>query len=259
MVFQKGNKPWNYKLTKETDSRLQSASNALKLKYKTDSNIKCGFKKGHKFGNRFEKGNKVTIGQIPWQKVLGNGHPKVIEYKKKMAIQGKEINTGRKSPRKGLTKYTDKSIMKGAITLKKRYDNGEQLGFRNIETKQKAFRNMKKGRNKDTRPERMMKSILKELNLRFIPQYQIGRYFADFYLPDYKLCLEVDGHYWHNYPYSTEYDMQRNIDIGKHKISTIRFWESEVENKDFCKKILLDTVYNRKHFGCIYGGKINGS
>jgi len=40
----------------------------------------------------------------------------------------------------------------------------------------------------------------------------------------------VDGKYWHNYPYGTEKDKIRGIEMTKKGYNVIRVWEHEVEN-----------------------------
>ncbi len=45
--------------------------------------------------------------------------------------------------------------------------------------------------------ETRFSEILNEMKINYFSQYQIGLYFADFYLPDYNLIILVDGDYWH--------------------------------------------------------------
>ena len=52
--------------------------------------------------------------------------------------------------------------------------------------------------------------ILTENKLPFEPNKRIGQYITDFYIPDLKVCLEIDGHL-HNY--STKKDCARDITI----------------------------------------------
>ena len=52
--------------------------------------------------------------------------------------------------------------------------------------------------------------VLIEYGIEFIPNYQIGKYKADFYIPEFKVCLEVDGHL---HKFKEEFDSKRDIDI----------------------------------------------
>lgn len=52
--------------------------------------------------------------------------------------------------------------------------------------------------------------LLSENRLPFEPNKRIGKYITDFFIPDLKVCLEIDGHL-HNY--STKKDCERDITI----------------------------------------------
>lgn len=45
--------------------------------------------------------------------------------------------------------------------------------------------------------ERAMASRLSSLGLVFIPQFEVGLYTWDFFLPDHSVLIDVDGEYWH--------------------------------------------------------------
>jgi very-short-patch-repair endonuclease len=57
-------------------------------------------------------------------------------------------------------------------------------------------------RDKRSYPETVLEDYLLEcglvLGVDFIPQYKIGRYMVDFYIPYIKTIIEVNGRYWHN-------------------------------------------------------------
>ena len=86
----------------------------------------------------------------------------------------------------------------------------------------------------NTKPELKMVEVLKNNNINFIHPYSVWNiehcYSADFYLPKTNTIVEVDGKYWHNYPYGTEKDKIRGIEMTKKGYNVIRVWEHEVEN-----------------------------
>ena len=73
---------------------------------------------------------------------------------------------------------------------------------------------------KITQHEIEFSSILKALNVRFIPQkgFISGKNFCivDFYLPDYKICVEIDGEY-HNRPSQIERDRNKDYYLSKQR------------------------------------------
>lgn len=51
---------------------------------------------------------------------------------------------------------------------------------------------------RDTEIELQVKAKLDELGVRYEHSYNLnGRFFVDFYLPDFNTIIEVDGCYWH--------------------------------------------------------------
>jgi very-short-patch-repair endonuclease len=105
-----------------------------------------------------------------------------------------------------------------------------------------------------TRPEKLVQQYLEEMNIKFIPQYKLfveGAYrYFDFMLTDYNILLEVDGDFWHANPLlydrnnlhqvqvrTLENDAIKNHMVSKTNMKLIRFWASEIENKDFLEKL----------------------
>lgn len=52
--------------------------------------------------------------------------------------------------------------------------------------------------------------ILYEYDIEFKANYKILKYLVDFYIPEFKVCLEVDGHL---HRHKEEYDANRDIEI----------------------------------------------
>jgi very-short-patch-repair endonuclease len=67
----------------------------------------------------------------------------------------------------------------------------------------------------------------KKLGVRFLRQYSIGSYVVDFYAPEIKLAIEVDGA-THITKEEIEYDKKRQLKIESLKIVFQRFTNSEI-------------------------------
>lgn len=74
----------------------------------------------------------------------------------------------------------------------------------------------------------------KILNLKFFRQYSVNKYILDFYCPQLKLCLEIDGGH-HNL---NNHDKIRTDYLNLLGISVIRFWNNDVNNN-------LEGVYQK--------------
>jgi DNA mismatch endonuclease (patch repair protein) len=115
-----------------------------------------------------------------------------------------------------------------------------------------------------TRLEKYMEYTLKKYNIKYIPQYRYTIGLMDFYLPDTKIALFVDGAIWHADP--RIYQAQDTLFFGKtaqqvwekdtrqedylksQGYTIIRFWEKEVyENIDSCIKLIQKKIDEYKH------------
>lgn len=70
-------------------------------------------------------------------------------------------------------------------------------------------------------------------------------YILDFYLPEYKLCIEIDGKS-HNNKFQRQYDEVRASLLGKKGIKTIRFTNEMVLSTNDCIKELYGILEDRK-------------
>ena len=52
---------------------------------------------------------------------------------------------------------------------------------------------------------------------------------VDFYLPDYKVAIYVDGDYWHNLPVVKNRDEKQNRILEENGYQVLRFWEHEIK------------------------------
>lgn len=99
------------------------------------------------------------------------------------------------------------------------------------------------GGSKNTKPERMIKTILDSNNIKYIHQFdEIPGIYVDFYLPDYNLIIEADGDYWHANP--SKYDKNELIKYpGNRLLSAESVWESD----RIRHKIITSYGYNVYH------------
>lgn len=84
-------------------------------------------------------------------------------------------------------------------------------------------------RNNMTEPEKRLWQILRngQMGVKFRRQHGIGHYIADFYCPELKLVIELDGdsHFLGNAP---DYDRKRNDFMLSLGITTIRLNNEDV-------------------------------
>jgi|SRR3989344_119197 len=64
-------------------------------------------------------------------------------------------------------------------------------------------------------------------DLRFFRQYSIGSYILDFYCPQIRLAIEVDGGQ-HNSEALQQFDQKRTNFLNSQDIKVLRFWNNEV-------------------------------
>ena len=109
--------------------------------------------------------------------------------------------------------------------------------------------------------EDFAREFLDKLGIKYVYQYEakdIGRFF-DFFIPESRLILEVDGDYWHGNPEKYKEDelkghqkRAKRVDEYKtkwallHGIPILRFWESDIrKNPKKVLKILEEEIGNR--------------
>jgi len=63
--------------------------------------------------------------------------------------------------------------------------------------------------------------------MRFLRQYSVGPYILDFYCPQMRVAIELDGGQ-HNRPEGSKYDVERSEYLRDHGIDVLRFWDHEV-------------------------------
>jgi len=64
---------------------------------------------------------------------------------------------------------------------------------------------------------------------KFYRQYSLGSYILDFYCPELKVAIELDGGQ-HNQDDNKEYDAARSVYLKAQGIEVMRFWNNDVLN-----------------------------
>ncbi|MEK9180830.1 MAG: endonuclease domain-containing protein [Patescibacteria group bacterium] len=85
-------------------------------------------------------------------------------------------------------------------------------------------------RRNQTEAERKTWNILRNrqiLGLKFFRQYGIGKFILDFYCPEMKLAIEIDGGQ-HNETQNRQADEARTHYLRGLGIKVIRFWNNEI-------------------------------
>lgn len=82
-------------------------------------------------------------------------------------------------------------------------------------------------RHNETKEEKLLWNILRNKNLRFkfTRQYSVGPYILDFYCPEKRIGIELDGF---QHLGNKEYDEERDDYLLQNDIKILRFWNSEI-------------------------------
>jgi very-short-patch-repair endonuclease len=97
----------------------------------------------------------------------------------------------------------------------------------------------KRLRRDSTEPERLVWDELrrKKLGFKFFRQYSVEGYVVDFYCPEKRIAIEIDGII---HKFTQEYDKYRAQYLSAFNIKVVRFTNTEVENN------LLGVISNIK-------------
>lgn len=89
----------------------------------------------------------------------------------------------------------------------------------------------KKLRNNSTVPEKILWQYLKnkKLGVKFRRQHGIGNYIVDFYCPELKLAIEIDGA-THSEAEEVEYDTRRDNFLSLQGVEVRRYTNVNVKN-----------------------------
>ena len=100
---------------------------------------------------------------------------------------------------------------------------------------------------KTSKVERKFALVLRKYGIKYKTQFQLGGRFYDYYIPEYRLLIEIDGNYWHGntnyFPILNRMQIKAKInDKRKYagaKVSgygLLRIWEHETKNERKCIK-----------------------
>ena len=97
-------------------------------------------------------------------------------------------------------------------------------------------------RKRSTPQEIILWSRLKnsQLGYKFRRQHSIGKYIVDFYCPDRKLVIEIDG----SQHIDSAYDVERDSYLKSLEFKILRFWDNEVNNN--LDGVLMKIIENLK-------------
>ena len=128
-------------------------------------------------------------------------------------------------------------VPEGERTISPKKEYGKQMWYLNNLAEQKR-------KNPDTKEERYARDYFRKLKLNFVYQYPIianmNGYIADFYFPDTKLILEIDGGYHKDFE-QRKLDIKRTEDLNKLGYKVVRIDNKDVYDFNYPKEIFNKT------------------
>lgn len=234
--------PWNTGLTKETDERLRKMSidyigkkMTLKARKKLSKSLKKAWKnKDSKLRSegRAEKVGKSRKGKT-YEEFYGKERAEKMKETLKKNSWWKKENA--EKIRKKLMKSLDKYYSKGKLNriYQKGVHNSPNTEFKKGDIRVKEIRARTIFPKQDTKPEKKVQGMLNDLKINFIPHKRISdithAYNCDLFIPSMNLVIEADGNYWHDYPYGTSIDIQRNKEMWSKGYHVLRLWADEIK------------------------------
>jgi len=231
---------WNKGLTKENNESLKTvsekASKTLKEKYNSGELVNW---------NAGTKGKGLTKA---WNKGLTKETSELVksstEHSKK-TLKKRFSNGEIISWNKGLTKETHIGIASSAEKKKgdknptKRKEVKEKISATLIKTYQEhpeiLINRKPSGINQYsttfTYIETVVKDILERLEIPYLHNFKINRYFPDFYLPEHNIIIECDGEHWHSKPEAKVKDQIKTEWYQNAGYKVLRFTGKEINNK----------------------------
>jgi len=221
MPFQKGHKDFR---TPEGLKRMGEKMRLILKGRKITWDTPTSFKKGHAMS--LETREKISINN--GRGMLGKHQTEVSKEKNRLAHIG--IKQSKETiEKKRLANLGQKRSPEFCLKMSLKKPTVHSLEARQ-KMRNSRLNYMESGKSimYNTRPELKMKDLLDKLGVEYVFQKRILDYFVDFFIPSKNLIIEVDGNYWHNYPYGTEKDKIRDIRLKAEGYEVLRFWESDI-------------------------------
>tara|TARA_R110000782_G_scaffold120113_1_gene210981 strand:- start:1147 stop:1974 length:828 start_codon:yes stop_codon:yes gene_type:complete len=167
------------------------------------------------------------------------------------------IKLGRKDPKlgsriskgaKGIAKPKPKGFGEGRVHSQATKDKMSNTAMDNL---------LKSGKTRRSGLEIGFEDVLEELGLIFTHSFYVPsiKKIYDFYLPEYKILIEVDGDFWHCNPkkYNEPVCKSQEINLINDEFKTkwakdngyklLRFWEEDINNNiNSVKQTLLENI-----------------
>ena len=93
----------------------------------------------------------------------------------------------------------------------------------------------------ETDIEKRVREKLNQLGELYHPQYKIGYWTVDFYLPFRSLVIEVDGNFWHSSPGAKRRDKAKDTFLTRRGYKVIRLLGTIIKSPEFA---LADYLHN---------------
>jgi very-short-patch-repair endonuclease len=155
----------------------------------------------------------------------------------------------------------DQSLVKNAANAKAKYNTKEAVKKRGLlwsgrhmpynSCVTKKARELRKNMTKQEC--RLWYSFLRKLPVRFYRQRPVDHFIIDFYCPEYKVGIEVDGKQ-HLYENNRRYDENRTKILSAYGIKMVRFTNKEIDEqfrnvcKIICEVVGIDPPASRPPF-----------
>ena len=204
-------------------------------------------------------------GQISWQKILGEKHPKIMGWKKKLhdknykmkekkcemcesfflPYNGKKhrmcsmkcVNKHVSNIKKGIARSQEikqkiSLSLKGKSSWNKGLTKETSEGIKKGSEKYKKWRATKIFPTQDTNIEIKMQNELRNRGIVFEKHKMVlpsQHYRCDLFIEP-NIIIECDGDYWHHYPKGNEKDKVRNKEMQEKGFKVLRYWEHEIKD-----------------------------
>jgi len=91
--------------------------------------------------------------------------------------------------------------------------------------------------------ERAVDAMLSTIAIIYVPQFKLGYWVCDFFVPASNLVVECDGDYWHSLPKAILNDKRKDAWLKKHRYKLLRLTETEINNSpDLCLAKLKEAI-----------------